>query len=366
MTWRPWASLRRRLKATVALGLGWLAGLFVRRSPELPPRRILVIRIDERLGNVLLTTPLIATLQRAYPAASVDVLVAGSKERLLHGIADTIPFRKKDLFRRPWRLARTLWALRRRRYDIAIDASHWHHFSASSALLSAWTGAPVRIAHDRGRAVAFASHAVPAPESVESELATKQRLLGPLGIFEDPPPLETRIGEGGPPARRMEEWLSNAGLGEARLVGLAPGARKPDHRVDPRVFSRLGREAHELGCRAVVLWGPGEEHLRDAVLAGVGELAVAAPPTNLEELAAVMRRCSAVIANDTGQMHLAVACGVPTLALFRGAEPRRWGHAAPPHAVVPTDGLEEARVIELACATLRRLLGEQRARRGVD
>ncbi len=342
-------ALRRAAKRTVARIAAW--GLGGARPPRLltgPPQRILVLRIDERVGNVLLTSPLFAALREAFPDARIDALVAASKVTLVEDVVETIPFDKRDVFRRPVRFVRLMFALRRRAYDVVIDASHWHHFSATSAALLAWTGGGLRIAHDRGQAGRFATNAIAPPSGVESEVATKLRLLAPLTEAPPCPPMSTPLGRAGPARTKMDQWLE--GVGSGPFVGLAPGARKPDHRVDPTVFARLGAAAREAGATPLVLWGPGEIELAQRVAAG-GH-GIVAPDTNLDELAALMRRCAVVVTNDTGPMHLSVACGAPTVALFLRADPNRWGHAAPPHAVLACDDLDADEIVARAAPLL--------------
>jgi heptosyltransferase III len=86
----------------------------------LPERaKILVITL-RRLGDVLLTTPLLRTLRQGRPGATLDVLVFAGSERILKGNPDidgmlTMPQRPSlgqtlDLLRRLWR-----------RYDLAIS-----------------------------------------------------------------------------------------------------------------------------------------------------------------------------------------------------------------------------------------------------
>jgi ADP-heptose:LPS heptosyltransferase len=334
-------SLRRAIRPLVSTVLG---RIFARGRRNLRPERIeriLIIRIDERVGNVLLTTPLIDALEEWFPDAEVDVLVAENKRALLEGIARIVPYEKRGFFRRPWAWARLLAHLRRRRYDVVVDASHWHRFSLTSAVIAAWTGAPLRIAHERGQASLFATETVAPPEAGESEIRTKLRLMAPLGIEARERPMRTSLGLGSA-KEKMDAWLAAEGLADP-IVGLAPGGRKADHRVDPAVFASLGVRAREAGAALVVLWGPGEERLAEEVAAACG--AKIAPPTSLDELAALMRRCSATVTNDTGPMHLSVACGAPTIALFRSADPARWGHAQPPHAVVAAEGKSREEIV---------------------
>ncbi len=346
------SALIRAVRRAIRPSIAWvLARLLARGRRNLRPERIsraLIIRIDERVGNVLLTTPLIDALEEWFPDAEIDVLVAANKRLLLDGIAHIVPYEKRGFFRRPWAWLRLLLDLRRRRYDVVLDASHWHRFSLSSAVLSAWTGAPLRIAHQRGEAAMFATETVSPPEASESEIRTKLRLMAPLGIDAAPRPMRTSLGLGAA-AGRMDRWLAGEGAA-GPIVGLAPGGRKPDHRVDPAVFVALGRTAAEAGASVLVLWGPGEAPLAQEVAAACG--ARVAPPTDLDELAALMRRCAVTVTNDTGPMHLSVACGAPTIALFRSADPARWGHPDPPHAVISAQGRSPEDVVADATAAL--------------
>ncbi len=332
-------SLLKKTSRAVLVGL--LAGLLKALSRKGAPkqiRKLLVVRIDQRLGNVLLTTPLIERLKRELPQTEVEVLVADSKVGVLPQDTKVLAFPKKAFFKAPGRFWRILLSLRKARYDAVIDASHWHHFSLTSSLITAFTGAPLRITHQRGYAHKFANQLVPPAETEEAETFSKQRLLAPLGLEPDAEaPMRTDLGTASAEKGFASDFFKKEGLVGLPLIGLSPGARKPNHRVAPEVFAQIGERARRLGFRPLVLWGPGEEEL--AQFLGQRIDAPLAPPTNLEQLAALMRSCSVVVANDTGPMHLAVACQTPTMALFRNSQPGRWGHNFGPHRAFDTDTL---------------------------
>ncbi len=82
------------------------------------------------------------------------------------------------------------------------------------------------------------------------------------------------------------------------------------------------------------MWGPGEEAIAREVCAGSAGAALLAPPTDLDALAAHLRAAALAVTNDTGPMHLAVACGVPALAIFLAPDAARWGHPGPRFAGV--------------------------------
>jgi heptosyltransferase-1 len=58
---------------------------------------------------------------------------------------------------------------------------------------------------------------------------------------------------------------------------------------------------------------------------GLSTKAILAPPTDLHELASLLRRCRLMIANDTGPLHLAAALGTPCLGLYGPTSPARNG-----------------------------------------
>ena len=82
-------------------------------------KKILVI-VTRRIGDVLLTTPLIHSLRCAWPAAKIDVLVFSGTEGILANnpdINDVITVAQRPTLTEHLRLMRRLW----RSYDIALS-----------------------------------------------------------------------------------------------------------------------------------------------------------------------------------------------------------------------------------------------------
>jgi heptosyltransferase-3 len=106
---------------------------------ELPARpRILVITL-RRLGDVLLTTPLIRSLRRAIPDAKIAALVFAGTEGILDGNPDldaVVVAPARPTARETLALARRLW----RRYDLAISTQ-----SGDRPMFFAWAAARRRI-----------------------------------------------------------------------------------------------------------------------------------------------------------------------------------------------------------------------------
>ena len=306
-------------------------------------RRVLVVRTDDRVGNALLTVPLVRALQQALPGAQVDLLVPASRVAVLQGLPglSLVPFEKSDAFRRPLRL---LGFLRRLRaagsggYDAALDAAHWHSFSLTSALLTRVATRRWTVGSARGPQALYAA-SVPLPPPSANEVESKLLLLRGLGLEPQPPlPLETALGSGAEAGAFVDAALRSLGL--VRFAALNIGARKVDHRWPPWKFAALARGLREShGLLSLVLWGPGEaEAAREVVMAANGA-AVLAPATDLDQLAAIFRRATLVAANDTGPMHLAVACGARVIALLLASDGARWSHRGPAFEGVPVHAL---------------------------
>ncbi len=296
-----------------------------------------MVRPDDRVGNALLTLPLVRALQAALPGAQVDLLLPAGRGAALSGLPGItlIPFEKQAFFRAPRRFLSALLALRRAGYDAAIDASHWHSYSLTAALLT-------RVATRRwavgGSHFQDALHSVTvgAPPPWLNEVEGKLLLLAGLGLAppDRAPPLETALGLA-PRARQFVEGALEAHP-LARFAALNIGARKPDHRWAPGKFAALARGLRERhGLVSLVLWGPGEEELARAVVEGAGGAAVLAPPSDLEQLAGAFRSAALVATNDTGPLHLAVACGAKVVALQLAADGARWGHRGAEFEAVP-------------------------------
>jgi ADP-heptose:LPS heptosyltransferase len=93
---------------------------------------------------------------------------------------------------------------------------------------------------------------------------------------------------------------------------------------------RFGQLAATLvtrrGTRVVVLTGPADAELareyRQQTPSGTGIVLNCHP---LPEIAAILKRCSVFVGNDSGITHLAAASGAPVIALFGPTDPRVWG-----------------------------------------
>jgi ADP-heptose:LPS heptosyltransferase len=345
----PWL---KRLEGTGKRALARITTLAFRRpAPALPAglRRVLLVRVDERVGEALLTTPLAVALKRLQPAPAVDVLVHRKTARVLEGhpaLARILTLDRRLLGLGP--LAPGIRSARNAGpWDVVIDCGNWEVPSVTSALVSRLVAGEARVI---GPAVAPTGplHDVPVPPRADTrnELAQRLHLVSPLL---DPPQIlpsfrAPRV------AASLEPFLARVRATPHAV--LVPGGRLGWRRIPPALFAVAGRVLGELGRAVIVAWGPGEEALAREVLATIprGRLA---PPTDLDALAALLAAAGCTVTNNSGPMHLSVAVGAPTLALFLKMDPERWGYREPLHAAVDLtsvigDGRRAAETVDRA------------------
>lgn len=339
-------SLERLLKLALAWAMAALLWRPGRRAGALiqlaGAKRILLVRLDNRVGEALLTTPLV----EALAGREVHVVAHAKCTRVLEGLPGIARLWAHD-DRLKWlgRLSPGVRLLRAERFEAVIDCGNWEEPSVTALLISrliAGEGAVVGPAVGPGRALMDV--AVRARADTTSELLQRLHLLSPLKVSTDAKALrfrEPRVGQA---------WLAK--LPAAPWAVVNPGGRLDDRRVPREVFIGVCRSLLAKGRTPLVTWGPGEESLASAVVAGAPG-AVLAPATNLDELAAMMRAAGLTVCNNTGPMHLSVAMGVPTVALFVNLPVERWGHAYGPHRMVDLTGATTEQMVERAVGAFR-------------
>lgn len=325
----------RRLAAWVLAWLFWRPGRRGFASQLASAKRVVLLRLDNRVGEALLTTPLVTALAGR---CQVDLLVHPKCVRVLEGLPgshEVLPLERKWLLWGP--LHPEVRRLRAwTKGAVVINAANWASHSGTAAIAA-------RLLSPRscvvGPAVmpagALADVAVAPLPGIDHELTQRAHLLTALAADLTAGPMAFREPRA---SASVEQVVRELG---ARFAVVNPGGRLGERRVPAEAFAAACRWLSSHGVTPVVTWGPGEEALADAVLSGVAG-AVRAPPTSLDELGFLMKRAQVVVCNNTGPMHLSVAVGARTVALFYKMPISRWGHPGARHRMVdltPCDGL---------------------------
>jgi len=127
----------------------------------------------------------------------------------------------------------------------------------------------------------------------------------------------------------VTQFLHDHGAGaEELLIGFQAGASKITRRWPPQRFVELGKGLVATGPRVrIIITGSPEEYgLCRQIADGIGEGAVVtAGKVPLKYVPSLVKRFRALITGDTGTLHMAIALGIPVVALFVPSAPEDTG-----------------------------------------
>lgn len=307
-------------------------------ASNLQPKRILVIRLD-RLGDVILSTPVLEALRRRFPHAFIAMMVRPVCREVVQGnpsLNEVILYDKDGKHRSVRRTIRFAWRLRRCDFDTALilhptTRSHWIPWLA---------GIPVRVGYDR-KSGRLLTHRLPhrKQEGAKHEAVYTLELLAPFGIVPATPKPFVPIHPAA--ATRVEEMLlASAVLPSRPLVAIHPSASCISKRWETSRFAQVAdRLIQERRVEVCLVAGGADASFAAAVANAMRQPALNfAGRLSVGELAALLKRCRLLISNDSGPVHVAAAVGTPVVDLFgrnqRGLSPLRWGPLGEGHVIL--------------------------------
>jgi len=306
---------------------------------------ILVVRTD-RIGELLLTVPLVSALRQAYPKARLTVVANPGSASVLEGNADInelIPLRQTE-GESWWReTVRFLRALDRRSFDIAfvVNSKKAYHLGTRLKRI------PVRIGFKRKWA-SLLTHAL----TDERRLGKRHEVMHNVSL------LEPLVGSVTPEAPDFtldssseawaHQWFKDRGWGtQQEVIALSPFSTHPKKEWYARGFTEVARALLEDENRRVLFLGAASDKGRSQKLASdLGGHAVnLCGQTTLRQAAALLARSRLLVSNDSGLVHIAAGLRIPTVVLFRNAEaadsPKRWGPYGKGHVVLQSPAGQE-------------------------
>jgi heptosyltransferase-2 len=287
------------------------------------------------LGDVILTTPLIAELATRGP---VDVLATPLGATALANNPDIrtiLRYDKRGTYGSAQGLWQTVKQLRSRR---PYDAAYLAQGSFRSGLLAMLTGAKERIgfASSTGRLL-YTKQMPYRPDRHHAER------LWSLSMSEcaDPPTKEQirpRLYPSDDERARVDSLLRRSGVSSEPFIALAPGSAWGTKRWPyyPELAARLAEDFRIAvvgsGADSVVA-----QQIKEAVSSEVIDATGSLPLLASAEL---IGRAQAIVTNDSAPQHLASAMGTPTVTVFGPTVPEfGFGPLAERNAVAGHDGL---------------------------
>jgi lipopolysaccharide heptosyltransferase I len=282
----------------------------------------LIVRLSS-MGDLFHALPAVHGLKAARGGA-IDWVTQGEYAALVRCCADVrhvIPFARRST---PGTLLALWRAVREREYAMVVDFQGL----LKSALIARLARARVRLGpsyHREGAALFYTAVAGPRNKrrhAVDENLD----VIRHLGLTAPAPEFPLRF-----PAVPLDAPRPR--------VGLVPVSRWATKNWPPESFAAAAARLQREAGAAIVLFGSAADApVCAAIAAGLDRSALnLAGRTSLVEMGGYLQQMDAVIANDTGPLHMAAACGVPVIGIYGATDPVRTGPFGPRHRVLTAD-----------------------------
>ena len=293
------------------------------------PKRVLIVRLD-RLGDVLLSTPVIKAVREVVPDGYIAFMVRRYAKEILEGNPDldeVIVYDKEGREKNLPRNLKFIASLRRKKFDIALIL----HPTTRTHLIVSAAGIPDRVGYNKKMGFLLTKRIADTKHyGLKHETDYVLDILRHTGLEPKDKTLYMPVNIRS--ERRMEDILKENGMsGGSVCVAINPGASCASKRWKAEKFAEVGNALIEkYGVKVVVLSGEADKELGDKVSALLNEKCLnLSGKTSVADIASVLRRVKLFISNDSGPVHISCAVGTPVVAIFgrsdRGLSPKRWG-----------------------------------------
>lgn len=279
------------------------------------------------VGDSIMTIPALEALRRACPEAEITLAVRPWVSELFEALASIdklqIYDRSNEHRGGPGR-RRFIRALKETRYDRAILFPN----SFEAAYLAWRAGMAERIGYATDGRRILLTRPLKIPRAIFKRHQTGYYLeiLRQGGIISEIPEVrsitlpvsESRM-------QRAQEQLDEKKIRvTGPLIGLNPGAFfGAAKRWFPERYAAVADRLVDAAGGDVIIFGSASERrMADEIAASMRHAPkIFSGETSLAELGALLKKCSLLITNDSGPMHLASAVGTKTLAIFGSTDP---------------------------------------------
>lgn len=290
---------------------------------ELNGKKILVTFLMH-LGDLTLTTPFIHALRKAAPDSHITFLADEKlKDVVLHNpyLDEVITIDKKGRDNSILALMACARKLSGMNFDVLINL----HPNERCSFICALTKCKVKAGTthtifkpmwDVFTPLNRKIHAADMYLDVLTQLGVKNLEHNGLEIF----PSDEHF------KNADEFWRNHGVFGSDKLIGFNIGSAVVTKRWAPERFAQVADHFAEKGYKPVFFGGTmDEEMVQEAISYMKTTPVVATGSFAIGTLAAAMGRCSLIITNDSGPMHVAISQKVPIVAMYGPSSPKLYG-----------------------------------------
>lgn len=291
------------------------------------PKKILIVRTD-RIGDVILSTPVIANLRLAYPDAYIAFMCRPYTEDVLKGnpyLNEVIVYDKDNRQRNFLGSIKFSFYLRKKKFDWAVIL----HPAVRIHIVIFFAGIPFRAGWDRKGGCLLTNRIEHKKQEGEKhEVEYTLDILRGLNIPVKDKTIYFPIKEEA--EKRVKELLDGEKIkAEDKIIVIHPSASCISKRWPQDYFSQVIRLLrNKINCKIIVITSQKERESADKIVQE-NEVVDLRGRLTVSELGFLLKRAALFISNDSGPVHIAAALNTPVISIFGrsdpGLSPLRWG-----------------------------------------
>lgn len=288
------------------------------------PKKILVTYLMH-LGDLLLTTPFLQALRRAYPNAHIDYLVdekLADVVRCNPSIDKVLTIDKKGKDNSIGAIYSYAKKLSDNHYDLLINL----HPNERTSFLCAATKAELKVGAVHKLFTLFFDKVIKLDKKIHAA-DMYLKMLQQLDITNDLSNEGLQMPVGEQAQMFVQDFYRNNGIQDAdKVIGFNIGSAVLTKRWAGERFAQVADYFADKGYKPVFFGGSMDmELVADAVQHMYSKPIIATGKLTLGQLAAAMQRCALIITNDSGPMHVAISQRVPIVAMYGPSLPNLYG-----------------------------------------
>jgi ADP-heptose:LPS heptosyltransferase len=335
-------SFLKRLELLLRRILIVLFGFFVNRrnrptnALDINSSKILFIRQD-RIGDVLVSTPIFMSVKTHYPSAIIDVLLSENN----HFVLENDPIiRKRWIYQKNiGKLISLVQSLRKERYDFAVDMMD--NPSVTSTFLCIFSGARWNIGIAKDNNYVYDIR-VPMLSRRETHIVDRiAQLLTPFQIDPGAENLSIRYFTSPASNEFADRFLSAYQIHNQPLLGLNISAGGETRFWGIENYRTLLSfiAVNYPGLFTILLYQPSDEERAIKIVQGNHQVILSPVTKTFDQFVAFIQRLTLLVSPDTSAIHVASAFHIPSVVLYVQSDKtlRIWEPYGTDYEVVVTD-----------------------------
>jgi len=295
--------------------------------------KILVIKL-RGIGDVVLSTVVIDNLKTDFPNAKIDYLVESPSAPGLTGLKQinrVFIFERNNFSSKVYLIK----SIRKNQYDLVLD----FFSNPSTAIITFLSGAKYRMGFPyKGRRYAYNMFG-PIERTKFHAAQLHLESLKINNLYSNKKELHYSINEDS--LVFAKKYFNEQYIDNSFVVGICPTGGWASKKCNPEKFAEIANTViNRFNAKVLILWGKSDETDALKIHSLLDGKSILAPETSIQELAALISKCSILVANDSGPMHMSTAIGTPVLALHGPTNPLLQGPFGDRNEYIQLENLE--------------------------